>query len=209
MSIFNIPAKFRFFDFSYKMSPRFIDFAKKSGLSINEDVIHDAIVGPLGEAWKQARQNAPVAKIEGGFLRDHIFVYMTTKTMGFLAAEADYSAAQEFGYRNRAGNFIKGKHFMMPAAQTARKEIEANMKILEKAFVEGVKPLFKTAAVSAKSGYPSSAKKPSRAGSRRRTSARKKPVYSYYSSVTPVSFKKVQLFGMYPRGRGRKFSAGT
>lgn len=205
MSIFNLPSNAIRINFTYKFTGRFKDFAKKSGQFINEMVIHDMIVSALGPAWKQAVNSAPR---DTGFLQDHIFVYMSSNTEGYLASEADYSAAQEQGYRNKRGNWVNGRHFMRPAAMQAKQQLFANMKILEKAFIAGTKAQFKAAGVTPKSGYPSVAKKPSRTGFTRQTTARKRPRSYYFSGVSTVSFKKVQRFGLFRRGAGRQLIGG-
>jgi hypothetical protein len=169
-------------------------------------VVHDLIVAGLGPAWKQAVAKAPV---DTGFLQDHIFVYMISNTEGWLVSEADYSKAQEDGYRNKKGNWVNGRHFMRPAATTAKNQIWANMKFLEQCFIKGVKAQFKAAGVTVKTGFPSVAKKPSRSGFQRQVTARKRPRYYAFSRVFHVARKKVQRFGMFGRTTGgRPFIGG-
>lgn len=192
------------FEFTYTFSKRFLEFAKVSGTVINETVIHDLIVSALSPAWKEARASAPV---DTGFLRDHIFVYMISNTEGWLVAEADYSAAQDKGYRNRKGKFITGTHFMSGPFATAKKTLESNMKFLEKAFISGVKAQFKGLGITIKTGYPQAVKKPTRTGFQRQATVRKRARYTD-TGVFHVQRKRVQLRSIF-RKQPRQLIGGN
>ena len=202
----SISSDFKVFDFTYKFSPRFVDFAKKSGMAINPDVIAEFLASAVGEATQTAINNAPE---DTGFLKRNIHFYMPSKVTAILAAEADYSAAQEFGYRDKSGRWQTGKHFIMPAATTAKKRIAENIRFLEQAFIKGIKPTFKSSPISPKTGFPSVAKKPSRTGFGRQTTARMRTRPVDFSGVIHVSRKKVQRFGTFKRGQGRRLIGGA
>lgn len=206
-SVFRFTPKQNFIklDFRYTLSKQFTDFVKKTGFVMSGQLVHDLIVSAIGPAWKQAVAKAPY---DTGFLRDHIFVYMTSNTEGWLVSEADYSKAQEDGYRNKRGNWVNGRHFMRPAAMVAKKQIELNMKYLQECFVKGIKAQFRAAGVTVKQGYPSVARKPSRSGFQRQTTAMKRPRYQSFSGVFHVARKRVQKFGLFGRTTPRQVTGG-
>lgn len=184
------------FEFTYTFSKRFLDFAKISKTVINEQIIHDLIVSALGPAWKEARSSAPV---DTGFLRDHIFVYMISNNEGWLVSEAEYSAAVDQGYRNRRGKFITGQHFFSKTFTTAKKQLETNMKLLENAFISGVKANFAAAGITIKTGYPQAVKKPTRTGFQRQATVRKRARYPD-TGVFHVGRKRVQRRTIFRKG---------
>lgn len=181
-----------------KYDKNYLEFAKRSGTIINEDVIHDLIVKALGDAWKEARENANAFR-DTGFLMDNIYVYMVSNTEGWLAATADYSAAQERGYRNKHGTYVKGKHYMAGPYATAKKRVQEQFNILQKAFVSGVKANFKAVGIPIKTGFPQSVSKPTTSGPLRQATVRKRTRYT--KRGFSITRKKVQR----PSG-GRMFS---
>lgn len=70
---------------------------------------------------KIAKEKAPVAKVHGGFLRDHI----TTSYQGMEAkihAEAGYSGYQEYGTR-----FQPGTPFLRPMLEQIQPQFQKDM----------------------------------------------------------------------------------
>lgn len=183
-------------EWTAKFDKRYLDFVKMSGTIINEVVIHDLIVSAMGDAWREARANANKFK-DTGFLMDHIFVYMPSNTEGILASTAEYSAAQEFGYRTSRG-FVQGKHYMSGPFATAKKRIQEQFNILQKAFVAGIKADFKARGITVqvKSGFPQAVKKPTRSGFSRQATVRKRARYQD-TGVFHVGRKRVQKRTIY------------
>lgn len=187
--------------FTYQFPDKYLKIVNESDKIISPERIKQIIAHALGQGWKEARSNAPV---DTGFLRDHIFVYMTTNYEGWLSSDADYSAAVERGYQGRGGKWVGGKHFMIPAINTAKKIFFDDMKITIQAFAKGEQSRIRAAGIQIKSGSPSVAKKPTRTGFAKQRTVTKKPRRYYFSQVSTTQFRDVQRFGLgrfFPRKR--------
>lgn len=188
-------------EFNYKFPVRLLRIAEKTGKFIEPTILRDVIGDALSITHKMARANSPVLS---GFMKDHMFVYLTDNFTGWFASEAEYSAAVERGYRTKSGRWVAGRHFIVPAIEEGKKKFFANMQLFAKAFIEGNKPNIPKTSVSTKSGVPGVAIKPTRGGFARQATVTKRLRPPARTGVSHTSFKNVQRMGLgrfFPKQR--------